>query len=41
MFDYYQIASELEIEKEIIKAFLAPKGGGSNGITIKNPKPNE
>jgi hypothetical protein len=40
-FDYFQIASDLGIEKEIIKAYLAPKGGGLNGITITNPKANE
>lgn len=38
VFDYYQLATELGIDKKIIKAFLAPIGGGSNGITINNPK---
>ncbi len=36
--DYHLIAGELGIDKKIIKAFLAPIGGGSNGITINNPK---
>lgn len=36
VFGYHEISAELGIEKEIIKTFLAPKGGGSNGITIKN-----
>lgn len=37
-FDYGQLANELGIDKKTIKRFLAPIGGGSNGITISNPK---
>jgi hypothetical protein len=33
-----EIAAELGIDKEIVKHFLASIGGGSNGITISNPK---
>ena len=40
VFDYNEISAELGIATEIIKAFLAPRGGGSNGITIRNPKRN-
>ena len=35
-FDYFEIADKLGIDKEVIKRFLAPIGGGSNGITIIN-----
>jgi hypothetical protein len=34
--NYNVIADDLGISKEIAKRFLAPVGGGSNGITIHN-----
>jgi hypothetical protein len=37
-FDYGELASEIGIDKEVIRRYLAPKGGGSHGITMTNPK---
>lgn len=34
-FDYYEIASDLGIEKAAVKRILFANGGGSNGITLK------
>ena len=38
---YSQIASDLGINRRIVRDFLEPIGGGSNGITIHNPKFDE
>ncbi len=40
VFNYYEIASDLGIDKKVIKDFLFPIGGGSNGITVQNPTVN-
>jgi len=34
-FDYYEIASHLQVDKAKVKRILFPNGGGSNGITIR------
>lgn len=38
---YGEISAELGISKEIVREFLFPVDGGSNGITILNPKAKE
>lgn len=34
-FDYYQIASDLNIEKAVVKRILVANSGGSNGVTLR------
>ena len=34
-FDYYEIASDLGIDKATVKRILFANGGGSNGITLR------
>jgi len=41
VFTYYEIASDLSLGKKVVKDFLSPLGGGSNGITVHNPMLNK
>jgi hypothetical protein len=38
VFNYYEVADQTGVHKEIVRDLLRPLGGGSNGITVQNPK---